>query len=609
MSDHYSDDFFVGRGIKPEVARERGYVPWIAGADSAEVIAREFPGGERSEGGLHDGGIRFLQKCASQVNGFVIRRYVPQGIAVPPILAQIRPNSAVKTGNGARHYHGDPAELLKQIPWPVVEAYCTPMMSRTKIRFVHNHADLLAGGRLASHMEDFHQGRTEQEALELGEHSHSFFWFSVEDMTGKAGRPGHIDSPKTEKERHNAHLGVNTDRIHVHVPKAKYIMPPTATEAVVWDVTHDHVEAEMEKRVLQRHLVRYHQGEDVEGSHHHPHTHEHYGQGALKDHVRIHHGGNVDEYEPWEEHDVHESARKMWNAGHAKRIDVHPSEEAERRLREHDVIFFGIEGTPKSDAMLSVGAAVFSVLAVGMTECDELPAFCREYLQGKTVVVVPDGDWAMKGEVENLARLAQGRLLQLGAGKVHIAAPPTDLLTGEPTYCHGCGVAGCSPEHPQDRKGVDDYLGHGGTLAELISIDREPPDRRDVEAFIRQHAPRQALRPGQSVGQAPRIDGIRRSADVIIKMACLADSDGVLSVSLNAISKLLGCNSQRVDERVKALVVAKALTIQGSLATRKNLFGQNEWVKKPTITLNPYLCGTEHPPTPLGKVVGSGLGE
>ena len=77
----------------------------------------------------------------------------------------------------------------------------------------------------------------------------------------------------------------------------------------------------------------------------------------------------------------------------ASRIDVHPL--AVAKILTDPVVFFGIEGCMKADAILSAGGSVFSVPSVSLWGCRELESFVFAYLirepdQPKTVIIVPD---------------------------------------------------------------------------------------------------------------------------------------------------------------------------------------------------------------------------
>ena len=227
------------------------------------------------------------------------------------------------------------------------------------------------------------------------------------------------------KKDEDDHAGVNDEDVHDHVQRAKYIHPPGGW-LVDGEYEHDHGDswkryaAADRPHYRARHVAKKHKGVDVEG----PHAHTAF----AKDKTPL-----------------------------ASRIDVHP--DGVERLRTDRVVFFCIEGCCKADAILAAGGGVFSVPAVGQwdyNEGEELGLVVNEYLAGKTVVIVCDADWDSNIRVANQARLCQNRLRQRGVTDVHIAAPPAWL-------------------GPKNTKGVDDFLGAGGHLEDLLVIDYEPP--------------------------------------------------------------------------------------------------------------------------------------
>lgn len=82
---------------------------------------------------------------------------------------------------------------------------------------------------------------------------------------------------------------------------------------------------------------------------------------------------------------------KYVNIGHASRIDLHPW--AAELLPAASIVFFVLEGTPKTDAVLSAGGVSFGVPSVTCWPTRELKWFADEMLRDKTVLVVPDADW------------------------------------------------------------------------------------------------------------------------------------------------------------------------------------------------------------------------
>ncbi len=106
--------------------------------------------------------------------------------------------------------------------------------------------------------------------------------------------------------------------------------------------------------------------------------------------------------------------------GAGSRIDVHPW--ALERIPDADIVWFILEGCPKNDAVVSAGAAVFSVPSVTCWKAQELRRFANRYLRGKTVLVVPDSDWVENPQVQRAALKARTVLRGCGI-EAHCCAP------------------------------------------------------------------------------------------------------------------------------------------------------------------------------------------
>lgn len=137
----------------------------------------------------------------------------------------------------------------------------------------------------------------------------------------------------------------------------------------------------------------------------------------------------------------------------SKRLDANPLS----NFAEPGPVFFGIEGTPKNDAMVEWlrkhgrPAKVVNVPSVNTWKAPELALFALRHMRGHPVVIVPDADWIENDEViyhaENCALYLR----------------------------HRCGVDAVIAAPPQKarRKGVDDFLGAGGSLDDLDVIRRD----------------------------------------------------------------------------------------------------------------------------------------
>jgi hypothetical protein len=200
--------------------------------------------------------------------------------------------------------------------------------------------------------------------------------------------------------------------------------------------------------------------------------------------------------------------------GAGKRIDLHPF--AKQLLPDARVVFFVLEGTPKTDAVLSAGGVAFGVPSVTCWDPCELTVFASRCLQGKTLLVVPDADWATNWQVERQALKIRTLLRRRGVD-AYVCAPPFDAI---PYY-----------------KGVDDHLGAGKTLDELVIEGREPN-------FDRIWAATRCV-------QYQR----RKSAfNALENLSLYVNTDGTLTVSFAAIKRLLDIrDSDRVLPVLKSI--------------------------------------------------------
>jgi hypothetical protein len=168
------------------------------------------------------------------------------------------------------------------------------------------------------------------------------------------------------------------------------------------------------------------------------------------------------------------SKRHRWDReGRSKRIDLHPR--ALAKLARAERVFFAIEGTLKNDALLSAGEAVFSVPSVTVWDPDQLTRFAREFLVGRTVFIVPDADWFHNQLVDSQAFLIRTCLRDVPGVSAHVAAPPAGH-----TECKCKPVGQVSNGESCDHcggflKGIDDFLGAGGMVEDLVVRCREVP--------------------------------------------------------------------------------------------------------------------------------------
>ncbi len=337
----------------------------------------------------------------------------------------------------------------------------------------------------------------------------------------------HIARGKAADDHHS----VNTEEVHSHQRLAKYVFPSSPMKDEWYE--HDHASASRATEAAKLgHLAKAHDGTDVSGPHHH--------KKRVKD----------------------ESTNL------ARRIDVHPL--AVQKLIDDEVVFFVIEGCLKADSVLAAGGAVFSVPSVSLWDCDELTEFSWQYLRDKTVVIVPDADWADNAAVINQARLCQTALYRTGVSQVHVAAPPSHY-------------------NGHNTKGVDDFIGVGGHLDDLLVINSTPPGDVLTE-FLDRHVRRrdQSLRDGW----------------VLYSLSAFCGTNGILCARLKTVARVIGITPMAVTRAVRSLEGMGAVRIEGNLSEKRDWFSRQwDWTERPTITLIPELRAMENTPERLGDKV------
>jgi hypothetical protein len=333
------------------------------------------------------------------------------------------------------------------------------------------------------------------------------------------------------------HCGKNVEGVHEYQKYAKYLFPPSPRVSRTF--YHEHDEMRPDRR--DAHVAgRYHQGKDQAGRH---------------SHTRM-------------VKDEHESL--------ARRIDVHPLLSREK-FENADRVFFALEGCIKSDAIFSAGEVVFSVPSVTLWQAEELRDFLESYsLIGKTVIIVPDSDWADNPAVFTQAMLCRSMLRTFGVNAL-VAAPPADA--------------------DGKKQGVDDFLGKGkGKLDDLLIIDRQPPV--GLEQWLLRHKPNHNMQ------------GIKRDAEVLDALARHAGSNGKIQPPLLTLTRILGMDNVRQAQRaIESLLKTGAIKTDGSLETvrgqwKGNFYSYDEdWEERPTITIHRELRAHELPQMSLGNLL------
>ncbi len=210
------------------------------------------------------------------------------------------------------------------------------------------------------------------------------------------------------------------------------------------------------RRDIEDHVRLEHSGANVDGAHAHPRDYT--------DHVAgdTHGGANVRG-----KHKHEHRAKYLYPAGEKPRVDVHP--DAWPLLSAGgEVCYFALEGLLKNDSILSTGAPVLNVGSVTLWHDPVLPELCDRYLKGfELVVVVPDSDWSGNSAVSTQADGLSGTLRRYGVTSIVAAPPPTCSRT----VCQHLTRHGDLPAS-EHKRGVDDFLGDGGALRDMLVVAR-----------------------------------------------------------------------------------------------------------------------------------------
>lgn len=206
-------------------------------------------------------------------------------------------------------------------------------------------------------------------------------------------------------------------------------------------------------------------------------------------------------------------------------------------------------------------AAVCNVPSIGMWDAPELETIAETW-QDKIVVIVPDADWYENALVDRQALLFRTRLRKLGID-THVAAPDVQGLDVEP---------------PQ--KGVDDYLGAGGALGDLIVRDIEAPNLDHwVEQELRKRRKKDAV-----IRDAHALEGLSLHAVESI------DGSYRIKESFQTIARILDVHEKKRREEVpkilESLRDSGAIRVRsGSIVDVENVkyFGEDDGVWMPQL--------------------------
>ncbi len=246
----------------------------------------------------------------------------------------------------------------------------------------------------------------------------------------------------------------------------------------------------------------------------------------------------------------HQHVRRAPSTEHAlaARIDVHPM--AVQRLdevkRTRGRVFFVLEGCLKADSILAQGEAVASVPSVSLwANAPELRPFAEVYLKDATVFVVCDSDWERENDdsVLRQALLCRDAIRRhVGHKRVFVAAPP-------PASCkrHGPGTKA------DGKHGVDDMLGEGGTVDDLVVVEREA-----YSSYKQWFVDRTMADPDYR--DKRKLRGVGRDAAVLRWLVLYTGPDGRSTVAESTIAKNLMEELGSKSFHAACVTVHRALT-------------------------------------------------
>lgn len=251
-----------------------------------------------------------------------------------------------------------------------------------------------------------------------------------------------------------------------------------------------------------------------------------------------------------------------------------------KNLLHAKVVFFGIEGSLKCDAMNSAGAVAFCVPSVTLWGAPELPRFVLASLRRKPVVIVPDADWCKKSEVMAQAMRLRTYLRSMGVDAC-IAAPPLvkepHPLTGELRTVVEVDAAfrrrfGCDGE----LKGVDDYLAAGRDLYGLDVIQRETSDA--AREWLSVHSRRY------------RKDRFGTLTKALERLPLHADESGQIRKCLSSFATIMECDRETARKAIATLVDEGAVILEaGDTCAASYQYEDHDydWDNRPHIMFAP----------------------
>jgi len=229
----------------------------------------------------------------------------------------------------------------------------------------------------------------------------------------------------------------------------------------------------------------------------------------------------------------------------------------------------------KADAILSKGAAVFSVPRFRSGMPASFPLSSTPTYEAKAVVIVPDADWFEKTEVISQARLCQAALKTAGRARSTHRRAPVDS--------EGNPLVGAHGKEPK-RRG-------------RFSWRRWPTRRSRTVDYYLPRATQVAIS-GPRYPALHRQDQRIRNREVLSALAMFAGRSA-RSLVARVIAKVMNRSRSAVSAAIRQLEVWGALTVEGDLDARRDYWrGWLEWNEAPVIVLADEFprCGAFRPP-------------
>jgi hypothetical protein len=146
-----------------------------------------------------------------------------------------------------------------------------------------------------------------------------------------------------------------------------------------------------------------------------------------------------------------------------------------------------------------------------------------------------------------------------------------------------------APPHDGPNKGLDDHLGAGHSLDDLVVQGRQV-DAWGQRAWLNYRGLRK--------------DGKDRAADMLYGLGYACDNKGQFTGSLSRFARVMNIKRRRVGRGVHDLEKLGAITINGDLSIRRDWFSKAlRWEDQPVITLIPELRGEDGPGSRLGELL------